>query len=124
MQQPEHNVGDHEDPIAGQTWLISFVGVALLIVIFLSLTALYYNYAAGEETTMVINREPVEFLQLTESQAAQLEGEPRWEARQVLGAEEGEMEHHLVIPIDHAMNFVVQEYGQESSKGSRDQGIE
>jgi len=111
MHQPEHNTGDHEDPIAGQTWMVSFVGTALLIVIFLGLTALYYNYAATEAEAMIIDREPAQFNALTAAQLAQLQGVPRWEERQAEGAEEGVMDRHLVIPIDQAKRLVVEEYG-------------
>jgi hypothetical protein len=112
MHQPEHNIGDHEDPAAGQTWLVSFVGTALLIVIFLGLTALYYNYAANEEATKVIARQPMGFEQITAAQQAQLEGEPRWIERPSEDPENPVMEPHLVIPIEQAMELVVKEHGQ------------
>ena len=113
MHQPEHNIGDHEDPAAGQTWMVSFVGTALLIVIFLGLTALYYNYAAFEAEQKVLARQPVEFEKLQREQAAQLQGEARWVARASEDPENLVKEQHLVIPIEQAMELVTREYGQQ-----------
>jgi len=112
MHQAEHNLGDHEDPMAGPTWMVSIVGVVLLIVIFLGLTALYYNFARTAEETAIVSRQAADFEALHAAQAAKLAGEPRWESRQAEGADEGVMEEHLVIPIDRAMQAVVREYGR------------
>lgn len=39
----EHNPGDHEDPLPGPTWLVSIIGVVLLVVIVFGLTSLYHG---------------------------------------------------------------------------------
>ena len=33
----EHNPGDHEDPLPGPTWIVTFLGVVLLAVIILGI---------------------------------------------------------------------------------------
>ncbi len=115
MHQAEHNIGDHEDPAIGQTWLVSLVGTALLIVIFLGLTALYYNYANTESEIKLLDRQPAEFEHLHAAHVAQLSGSPRWEEREVPNPDDPDkplLEQHFVIPIDQAMDLVVKEYGQ------------
>ena len=44
----EHNIQDHEDPVAGYTWMIGLVGTVLLVVTVLATVALYYNIQASQ----------------------------------------------------------------------------
>lgn len=89
--------------------MVSIVGIILLVVIFLGLTALYYNFANSEVAERVIGRATVEVDELNAAQHARIEGSPHWESRQVEGADEGVMDDHLIIPIDRAMQLVVDE---------------
>jgi hypothetical protein len=92
----EHNPSDHEDPLTGPTWLIGVVGVVLMIVIVLGLTALYYN-AYGQITHERVMT--AEIRQLREHQQRQqdiLHGPRRHETREFVG-EEHEV---FIIPID------------------------
>jgi hypothetical protein len=104
----EHNPGDHEDPVTGPTWLIGVIGVVLMIVIVLGLTALYYNAQAQVTHDRVMTAEIRELREHRERQHAQLAGPPRWETREFVG-EETDV---YVIPIDDAMKLVVEEYGR------------
>jgi hypothetical protein len=120
MHQAEHNVGDHEDPVAGPTWMVSVIGVILLVVIFLGLTALYYNYANSEAATKVLDRAAADFEAVNAAQRARIHGEARWQQRDAeivddAGTGDGPppMEDHLTIPIEQAMQAVVQEYGKK-----------
>jgi hypothetical protein len=104
----EHNPGDHEDPLAGPTWLLGVIGIVLMIVIVLGLTALYYNAQAQFVEDRVKTAEIRELTEHLERQRARLEGPPREETRVI-----AEEEHTFyVIPIEQAMELVVQEYGR------------
>jgi len=97
----EHNPGDHEDPMVGPTWLVSMLGVVLLLVIVLGLYAVYYNAQSVEDETKVIVRDPQELENLRAAQEARL---------RVPHQVRSEEEVATVIPIDHAMELIVQEY--------------
>ena len=99
----EHNKGDHEDPVAGPTWTVAVVGVALPIVSVLGTAALYYDVRDREFETKVEGPKTVQLEKLNAMQTARLTGEIRMEQR--LEAPEGA----LVIPIDKAMEIVVAE---------------
>lgn len=101
----EHNPGDHEDPLTGPTWIIGFLGSVLLAVIVLGLTALVYNAQHEETQIKIIQRDPQELENLRAAQTARITGEPRWV--EVLEGEK--VVQHLVIPIDQAMQLVVNE---------------
>ncbi len=101
----EHNPGDHEDPVSGQTWLIGFLGALVLVAMMLGLTAIYYNAKAREINKVVIIPERQEVRQLLQEQESLLAGPPRWVTRDD-GAETVEA---LIIPIEWAMELVVAE---------------
>ncbi|MHC5025119.1 MAG: hypothetical protein ACYTGG_14645 [Planctomycetota bacterium] len=102
----EHNPNDHEDPIAGPTWLVGFIGAVFMLVIVFGLTALYYGAREQEVEAVVIEEDYVEFAEL---QAAQ---NSRLEVLQIEEREEGgERYEALVIPIEQAMELTAAEYG-------------
>lgn len=98
----EHNPGDHEDPLSAPLWLVGGFGAVLLIVFVLGLIALYNNARAVEEDVKVVNAEPAELERLLAEQRLRLEI-PHQVAY--------EDEIVTVIPIEHAMELVVQDYG-------------
>ena len=110
----EHNPGDHEDPLTGPTWIIGFLGAVLLAVIMLGLTALVYNAQHKETLIKIIERDPQELENLRAEQTARITGDPRW-----VEVFEGEkVVQHLVIPIDQAMQLVVNEGGASTPPAS------
>ena len=111
----EHNVGDHEDPLPGPTWIVAFLGIVLLSVIMLGLTALYYNAQTTETTRKVVVRDPMELENLRAQQKAQLTRGPEWveEKVKVEGQDKEQVVPALVIPIDQAMDIVVREYARK-----------
>ena len=110
----EHNLGDHEDPLTGPTWIVAFLGAVLLTVITLGLTALFYNAQAQEQQQKVVLRDPQELENLLTHQREQIMGNPRWVEQQVTveGAEKPQLSRSLVIPISQAMELVVKEQSQ------------
>ena len=109
----EHNPQDHEDPVAGPTWLVGILGAILLVVSLLGLTALYYNVKAEELEGQVIGLERLEVLELRRQQEALLAGSPRWIKRD----EQGEEIEAFIIPIERAMELVVEEAGTRDTRG-------
>lgn len=105
LEYYEHNPGDHEDPVAGPTWLMGLVGTILLVVIIFGLTAMYYNAQARKTEEKLLQRDPLELRLYRQQQEAMLTGEPRWVVEQVNDMET----RRYVIPIDQAMDRVVQE---------------
>lgn len=98
----EHNPGDHEDPLAGPTWLVGILGVVLLIIVVLGLVALYYNAQQVENAEKVITAKAQEVEQLTEQQRLRL---------QIPHQVRFEEEVATVIPIEDAMRVVAEQYG-------------
>ena len=109
----EHNPGEHDDPTAGFTWLIGLVGVLLLVVIILWVTALYYNVKAGIFQRQVVNAPRLELLELRRPQEALLAGPPRSIERD----EQGETVRAYIIPIEQAMEIVVREAAAARGRG-------
>lgn len=101
----EHNPGDHEDPLAGVTWYIGFVGAVAFVVITLAVWALYYNVkgAQVEESFVIPVRD--EIIELRRTQQHLLEGPPRT----ITVDEAGVMVTRRIIPIEQAMKIVVEE---------------
>lgn len=106
----DHNLGDHDDPVAGPTWFLGLVGAVLMVVTVLGLTALYYNMKAGEVEVEVIDQPRLDVLELRRQQEQLLAGPPR----RVTRDEQGKTVEALVIPIQQAMELVV----EESNAGS------
>lgn len=105
----EHNPDDHDDPAAGPTWLTSAVGVFLLVATLLGVTALYYNVKATEVEKEVIAQPYDAVGEMRKAQLALLEGP----ARKVTRSEDGQDVEAYVIPIDRAMDIVVQEHQRQ-----------
>jgi hypothetical protein len=112
----EHNPNDHEDPVAGPTWTVSIVGAVLFVVSVLGVAALYYNVVSEEEVAKRYEDPPADetrqkpltdLQQLDREQLARLDGPVRIERR--VEVPEGA----LVIPIDQAMELIIEEAGQE-----------
>ena len=97
----EHNPGDHEDPLAGPTWTIGIIGVILLAVTLLGLAALFYSTADGEIDEKVLSVAGGTLDEMEAEQEARLTG-VRLEKRV-------EGEDSLVIPIERAMELLVEE---------------
>ena len=103
----EHNPGDHEDPLAGITWFIGFVGAVAFVVTTLAVWALFYNVKGAQEEESFIAPARSEILELKASQQELLTGQPRY----IDVDEAGETVRRWVIPIEQAMELVVQENG-------------
>ncbi len=103
----EHNIDDHEDPAASSTWLVGFIGVVLLVVTMLGVTALYYNMKASKEQVVVVDEPFIDVKNLRIQQERILTTSARWEERD----EGGEVTRELHIPLERAMKIVVEEYG-------------
>lgn len=103
----EHNIDDHEDPAASSTWLVGFIGVVLLVVTMLGVTALYYNVKADQVDEAVLKPDINEPKKARARQERRLTAPARWEERD----EGGEVTRELTIPLERAMKIVVEEYG-------------
>lgn len=103
----EHNIDDHEDPASSSTWLVGFIGVVLLAVTMLGVTALYYNVKAQQVEVVVVKPDVDEPKKLRRQQERRLTNPARWEERD----EGGEVTRELIIPLETAMKIVVEEYG-------------
>ncbi len=103
----EHNPGDHEDPRAGITWFIGFVGSVAFVVTVLAVWALYYNMKGEQVQESFVAPAREEVAELKRSQEALLAGPPRY----IEVDESGETVSRYIIPIEQAMQLVVQETG-------------
>ncbi len=101
----EHNPEDHEDPRAGITWFVGFVGSVAFVVTTLAVWALYYNVKGEQVEESFVAPAREEVAELKRSQQALLAGPPRW----IDVDEAGETVRRYVIPIEQAMELVVQE---------------
>ncbi len=104
MNDPlEHNPTDHEDPLAGPTWTIGIVGMVLLAVTVLAVAAVFYDVDIAEREIKIEIAPTSAFEQLAAEQRLRLAGMRR--ERRADG------EEAVVIPIDLAMELIVQEAG-------------
>ena len=101
----EHNPDDHEDPRAGITWLLGAIGTLTLVITMLAVWALYYNVARVEYEEVVIAPARQDVIELRQRQEEFLLGAPRWINVDV----QGETVRRYVVPIEQAMEVVVQE---------------
>jgi hypothetical protein len=106
----EHNPGDHDDPVAGSTWLIGAVGTAALLVTIFGVTALLYHADEEQMLVSVVNQPAAEQQRLRAEQEARLAKEPQWIKVREEGAETET--DAFVIPIERAMELVVREAGE------------
>lgn len=105
----EHNPDDHEDPVAGVTWMIGFIGTVLLVVIVLGVTSIYFGAEIDEERETILAVEPLDLETLNAKQVAQLQGPPRWVITRL---DQEEVDRQLIIPIDDAMARIAAEMGR------------
>ena len=103
----EHNPGDHEDPQAGITWFIGFVGSVAFVVTVLAVWALYYNVKGEQVEESFVAPAREEIAELKRSQEELLAGPPRY----IDVEDQGENVSRYIIPIEQAMQLVVQETG-------------
>lgn len=104
----EHNIQDHEDPSAGYMWMIGLVGTVLLVVTVLATVALYYNVKASEVKEVFTEQPRIDVKQLRAKQLKVLNDSSRWVERE---DESGEIKRHLSIPIDRAIQLVIEQHG-------------
>lgn len=104
----EHNIQDHEDPAAGYTWMIGLIGTVLLVVTVLATVALYYNIKASEDKVARIEPDRKDVKLMRKKQLKVLTDRSRWVERE---DESGEIIRHLVIPIDSAIQLVIEQHG-------------
>lgn len=98
----EHNPGDHEDPLAGPTWTLGIIGIAMLAVSVLGVAAIFYDRSRVEDDVKVLAKPTVQLEDLRNQQLARLGGEVRIEKRSA-------DEESLVIPLEQAMTLVVED---------------
>ena len=115
----EHNIQDHEDPSAVMTWGIGLIGTILLVVTILGTAALYYNAKAAEVEEMVIQPQREDVRQLRDEQLQILNENPRWVQRE---DESGEVKKYLAIPIDRAMELVIEQHGIANASATQTNG--
>lgn len=107
----EHNPSDHEDPVAGSTWLVGICGALLLVAIIYGLTALMYRAEQEVFVQSVLDTPIVQVRELREEQQRLLEGPPR-----TVSIAEGVEAH--IVPIEEAMQDVVND-AQRANNQSR-----
>jgi hypothetical protein len=95
----EHNVGDHEDPLPGPTWIIGILGSVLLAVVVLGVTALFFNADTRMIDAKVVDADFPEVDAVKRAQLAAIEGPAH--KKEVL--EDDQVVTNIVIPIDIAM---------------------
>lgn len=111
----EHNIGDHEDPLPGPTWIIGILGTVLLGVVVLGVTALFFNADARMVEEKVMAAPYPELDSLLQAQEAKLEGPPRI----VEVNENDRVIETVVIPIEQAMEKIAAgATGPTSSSGN------
>jgi len=108
----ENNNKDYEDPAAGYTWMIGLIGTVLLVVTVLGTVALYYNIKAAEVEVVVNEPTRIDVENLRNMQRKVLKDRPRWVEREDEG---GDVKKYLAIPIDRAVELVIEEYGNASA---------
>lgn len=108
MEYYEHNPGDHDDPVAGPTWLTALVAVVLFLVIIFGVTAMFYSVQLEEVRVKLLDREPLQLQLYRQEQQQLLAGEPHW-VEETVG---DQVIRRYVIPIDQAMDRVIEEYAR------------
>ena len=101
----EHNPDDHEDPRAGLTWLLGVIGTLTLVITMLAVWALYYNVKRVQVEEVFVAPGRLDVIELQQSQEQFLVGPPRWITVDV----QGESVRRYVVPIERAMDLIVQE---------------
>ena len=110
--------GDTEDPRGGPTWVICIAGSILVFVTCVAVAGLYYGAERREEDTKFISvasqaRETRRF-----AEQDLLMADPHWETYTDAGGELV-IERKLKLPIDHAMQIVIDRNAQQEAAGTR-----
>ena len=101
----EHNVGDHEDPLPGPTWIISILGSVLLAVVVLGVTALFFNADTRMIDAKVVDADYAHMQEMKETQLAAIDAPPH--RKEVV--ENEQTVANIVIPIDLAMKVYAEQ---------------
>lgn len=103
----EHNANDHEDPDAGSTWTVGFVGAFLVPATMLGVAALTYSIIDEHRAAMAEEAGPVvtEVDALRTAQTTRLQADPHRELR----PENLDGSESLVIPLSEAIELYVAE---------------
>lgn len=108
----EHNPGDHEDPVAGTTWLVGIIFAVAVVISLLGLTALLYDVQREEEEVKIVAPESMALIQLQGEQAHLLQGAPR-RVEELVGED---VAVAIVIPLERAMELVVAENSGDTDR--------
>lgn len=107
--EPSLEHDPQEDPAAGLTWTVGFIGTALLVTSVVGVTALMYAVVDKvQEDTVVApltNTVPRELAALREKQNLRLARSAHYELR----PENTDGERSIVIPVERAMEIMVRE---------------
>ena len=109
MSHHDHHAVDYEDPKAGPTWTIGLASIAILAVSVLVVTTLTYRELDGEEQTKVLDQRVNSGPEVLEALKAEQQARLAAAAHRELRVENPEGEESLVIPIDQAMDLLLEE---------------
>lgn len=108
-----HSAGEHEDPEASMTWLIGGIGVLMLVVIIAGVTALLKSMEQVGFDDVYVNRPTQQLETYLEEQDRLLSDSPR--LVEYRHKETDEIRTRVVIPVDRAMELIVEEYASQRS---------
>lgn len=103
----EHNLGDHEDPMSGPTWLVGFVGMIILIVIILAVTAVLKFTVSQVEQQALIELDVAELTAVKQRDFERLHSGPRIVEYVDV---DGNVQTRLAIPIDRAIEQLAEDW--------------
>jgi hypothetical protein len=107
--QSEHNPTDHEDPLAGPTWIVGVGGTVVLIVVVTALTALFYQAQNEDYEAVYVDATEASTQAIAEGQRHLLTATTRKEQRDENGKT---IEVDVrTIPIDRAIEETIKRYG-------------
>ena len=102
----EHNTTLLEDPLPGPTWLVGFIGTVMALVIVLGVTALLRMTQQETFEEISVDVPPVEMMEMSAAADEHFTADPRY---QEYVDTDGTLKQRLIIPLDDAMDQVVQE---------------
>jgi hypothetical protein len=103
----DHHPDDHDDPAAAPTWTIGIVSTILFVATVLFVAALYFFVYNAEVDEKYIQQSYDDLEQLYSEQQDRLTAGPHIELRPENA--ETEQPRSIVIPIDRAMDLVIEE---------------
>jgi len=101
-EAPQPITVERDDPAPGMTWTVGIIGAILLVVAVAVVILIYRAVSHDQRMAKQISPAPRELTMLRAEQEARLGAEAHWEIRT-------EGERSLVIPIEQAMETVVEE---------------